>query len=114
MSGPINLSSNLNKAERIAYIDDKLQSLYPETPVPLDHRDPYTLLIAVLLSAQAPLLYEAMGWGKISVGFPWFNSMFVTFMPFMILLMGIGPRLVCCSSDVLTLVLLHKSFRFCL
>ena len=52
MSDPINLSSNLNKAERIAYIDDKLQSLYPTTPVPLDHKDPYTLLIAVLLSAQ--------------------------------------------------------------
>ena len=53
MSGPINLNSNLNKAERIAYIDDKLQSLYPTTPVPLDHTDPYTLLIAVLLSAQS-------------------------------------------------------------
>jgi endonuclease-3 len=45
-------SGNLNKAERIAYIDDRLQTLYPETPVPLDHRDAYTLLIAVLLSAQ--------------------------------------------------------------
>mgnify|MGYP003333870229 CR=1 FL=1 len=45
-------SSNLNKAERIAYIDARLQTLYPETPVPLDHQDPYTLLIAVLLSAQ--------------------------------------------------------------
>ena len=52
MSGPITLNSNLNKAERIAYIDEKLQSLYPATPVPLDHKDPYTLLIAVLLSAQ--------------------------------------------------------------
>ena len=50
MSGPITLNSNLNKAERIAYIDEKLQSLYPATPVPLDHKDPYTLLIAVLLS----------------------------------------------------------------
>jgi endonuclease-3 len=29
-----------------------LEALYPETPVPLDHHDPYTLLIAVLLSAQ--------------------------------------------------------------
>jgi endonuclease-3 len=48
MSNP----SNLNKAERIAYIDKKLQSLYPTTPVPLDHTDAYTLLIAVLLSAQ--------------------------------------------------------------
>ena len=52
MSGPITFNSNLNKAERIAYIDEKLQSLYPNTPVPLDHKDPYTLLIAVLLSAQ--------------------------------------------------------------
>ena len=52
MSGPINVNSNLNKAERIAYIDEKLQSLYPTTPVPLDHTDSYTLLIAVLLSAQ--------------------------------------------------------------
>ena len=40
------------KAERIAYIDTLLEELYPETPVPLDHSDPYTLLIAVLLSAQ--------------------------------------------------------------
>lgn len=40
------------KAERAHYILQKLQSLYPETPVPLDHSDPFTLLIAVLLSAQ--------------------------------------------------------------
>ncbi len=40
------------KAERVAYILRRLQELYPETPVPLDHYDPYTLLIAVLLSAQ--------------------------------------------------------------
>ncbi len=40
------------KAERAAYIDRRLAELYPETPVPLDHRDAYTLLIAVLLSAQ--------------------------------------------------------------
>jgi endonuclease-3 len=40
------------KAERTAYILQRLQELYPETPVPLDHSDPYTLLIAVLLSAQ--------------------------------------------------------------
>lgn len=33
-------------------IRDILESLYPETPIPLDHKDPYTLLIAVLLSAQ--------------------------------------------------------------
>lgn len=40
------------KAQRAAYILQRLQELYPETPVPLDHSDPYTLLIAVLLSAQ--------------------------------------------------------------
>ena len=40
------------KAERVTYILTKLQELYPETPVPLDHKDTYTLLIAVLLSAQ--------------------------------------------------------------
>jgi endonuclease III len=40
------------KAERVEYILKRLQELYPETPVPLDHRDPYTLLVAVLLSAQ--------------------------------------------------------------
>ncbi len=38
--------------ERIEYIDQKLEELYPDPPVPLDHRNPYTLLIAVLLSAQ--------------------------------------------------------------
>lgn len=40
------------KAERARYILQRLQELYPETPVPLDHSDPFTLLIAVLLSAQ--------------------------------------------------------------
>lgn len=40
------------KAERVNFILQRLQALYPETPVPLDHKDPYTLLIAVLLSAQ--------------------------------------------------------------
>jgi endonuclease-3 len=40
------------KADRVNYIFDRLQELYPETPVPLDHVDPFTLLIAVLLSAQ--------------------------------------------------------------
>ena len=42
----------MTKSERSAYIADRLEDLYPETPIPLDHRDPYTLLIAVLLSAQ--------------------------------------------------------------
>ena len=40
------------KAERVQYILERLQALYPEPPVPLDHSDPYTLLVAVLLSAQ--------------------------------------------------------------
>ena len=40
------------KAERVAHIQATLERLYPETPVPLEHRDPYTLLVAVLLSAQ--------------------------------------------------------------
>ena len=42
----------MNKQERVAWIHEKLESLYPEVPVPLDHKDAYTLLIAVLLSAQ--------------------------------------------------------------
>jgi endonuclease-3 len=45
-------SSHMLKADRVEYILGKLQELYPETPVPLDHKDPYTLLVAVLLSAQ--------------------------------------------------------------
>ncbi len=40
------------KRERAAYIGKKLDELYPEIPIPLDHTDAYTLLIAVLLSAQ--------------------------------------------------------------
>ena len=40
------------KQERAAWIDRRLAELYPATPVPLDHRDAFTLLIAVLLSAQ--------------------------------------------------------------
>lgn len=42
----------MTKAEKVAFVRDTLEELYPETPVPLDHKDPYTLLIAVLLSAQ--------------------------------------------------------------
>ena len=42
----------MRKKERAAYIQKKLEELYPEAPVPLVHQDPYTLLIAVLLSAQ--------------------------------------------------------------
>ena len=40
------------KQERADFIRARLESLYPETPIPLDHGDPYTLLVAVLLSAQ--------------------------------------------------------------
>ena len=43
---------NLSKPERVAFILNKLQSLYPDPPIPLDHKDTYTLLVAVLLSAQ--------------------------------------------------------------
>ena len=55
------------KTEKVQFIIDTLQYLYPEIPIPLDHREPYTLLIAVLLSAQCtdvrvnkitPLLFE--------------------------------------------------------
>ncbi|MEM6280279.1 MAG: endonuclease III [Verrucomicrobiota bacterium] len=42
----------MTKAERAAHVLERLEGLYPETPIPLDHTDPYTLLIAVLLSAQ--------------------------------------------------------------
>ncbi len=40
------------KKEKAKYIIETLERLYPETPIPLDHKDPYTLLVAVLLSAQ--------------------------------------------------------------
>ncbi len=40
------------KQARAAYIERRLAELYPETPIPLDHRDAYTLLVAVVLSAQ--------------------------------------------------------------
>ncbi|GGH66442.1 MAG: endonuclease III [Bacteroidetes bacterium] len=42
----------MTKAEKAQFVIDTLEDLYPETPVPLDHTDVYTLLIAVLLSAQ--------------------------------------------------------------
>jgi len=42
----------LSKPERVAFIQARLAELYPDPPVPLDHRDPFTLLVAVLLSAQ--------------------------------------------------------------
>ncbi|MGC6457057.1 MAG: endonuclease III [Akkermansiaceae bacterium] len=40
------------KKERADYVLHRLEELYPETPVPLDHSNPFTLLVAVLLSAQ--------------------------------------------------------------
>ena len=42
----------MNKKEKIKYIIKSLEKLYPNTPIPLNHKDSYTLLIAVLLSAQ--------------------------------------------------------------
>lgn len=42
----------MTKADRARYIDERLAELYPDPPIPLDHSDAYTLLIAVLLSAQ--------------------------------------------------------------
>lgn len=46
------MSSRISKREKAAAIAAILDDLYPETPIPLDHQDPYTLLVAVLLSAQ--------------------------------------------------------------
>src|SRR5690606_28828705 len=43
----------MTKAEKVAFTIKTLRELYPTVPVPLDHKDPYTLLIAVLLSAQS-------------------------------------------------------------
>ena len=57
----------MTKAEKVKFVIDTLEALYPEVPIPLDHKDPYTLLIAVLMSAQStdarvnqitPLLFE--------------------------------------------------------
>ena len=42
----------MNKKDRVAFIMETLEALYPETPIPLQHSDAYTLLVAVLLSAQ--------------------------------------------------------------
>ncbi|SHI52320.1 endonuclease-3 [Mesonia phycicola] len=43
----------MTKAEKVQFVIDTLEEIYPEIPVPLDHKDPYTLLIAVLMSAQS-------------------------------------------------------------
>lgn len=43
----------MTKQEKVKFAIDTLDELYPEIPIPLDHKDPYTLLIAVLMSAQS-------------------------------------------------------------
>lgn len=57
----------MNKQEKVKFVIETLNRIYPEIPIPLDHKDPYTLLIAVLLSAQStdvrvnqitPILFE--------------------------------------------------------
>jgi endonuclease III len=70
----------MTKSERVTFVMNTLEKLYPEVPVPLDHKDAYTLLIAVLLSAQCtdkrvneitPLLFKKADtpqkMGKLSV-----------------------------------------------
>jgi len=47
---------------KIKFVIDTLEELYPEVPVPLDHKDSYTLLIVVLLSAQGREYSPARGW----------------------------------------------------
>ena len=42
----------MTKSEKVQFVINTLEDLYPETPVPLDHSDPYTLLVAVAISAQ--------------------------------------------------------------
>lgn len=43
----------MTKKDKVAFTIKTLERLYPEIPIPLDHKDPYTLLIAVLMSAQS-------------------------------------------------------------
>ncbi|MDG2372262.1 MAG: endonuclease III [Flavobacteriaceae bacterium] len=43
----------MKKKEKILFVINKLEELYPKVPIPLDHTDPYTLLVAVILSAQS-------------------------------------------------------------
>ncbi len=43
----------MTKKEKVQFVIDTLEKIYPETPIPLKHKDPYSLLIAVLLSAQS-------------------------------------------------------------
>ena len=44
--------NRMTKKEKVNFVIKTLNNFYPEIPIPLDHKDPYTLLIAVLLSAQ--------------------------------------------------------------
>ena len=46
------IDRSMTKQEKVDFVIDKLEELYPKVPVPLDHHSPYTLLVAVLLSAQ--------------------------------------------------------------
>ena len=43
----------MTKAEKVQFVIDTLEKIYPNPQIPLNHKDPYTLLIAVLLSAQS-------------------------------------------------------------
>lgn len=43
----------MTKAQKVEFVMDTLDEIYPTIPIPLDHKDPYTLLIAVLMSAQS-------------------------------------------------------------
>jgi len=51
----------MTKQERVTFVINTLKELYPTIPIPLDHKDPYTLLIAVLLSAQCTLYFVDRG-----------------------------------------------------
>ncbi|MBB12718.1 MAG: endonuclease III [Flavobacteriaceae bacterium] len=43
----------MKKKEKVVFVINELKKLYPKIPIPLEHTDPYTLLIAVLMSAQS-------------------------------------------------------------
>jgi len=43
----------MSKQENVEFVISTLNNLYPEIPMPLEHKNPYTLLIAVLMSAQS-------------------------------------------------------------
>jgi len=59
--------------------------------------------VLVLFGTLAPLIYEAFDWGKISVGFPWFNKMFLALAPFMAVLIGVGSATRWKHDDLLRL-----------